>query len=151
MSVPTAPGAVLMGERDVESATMSEKGREITTLDPSEDPKHRSKVQRWIMTAIICLSSTCVTYNSSVVRLLRLLGQCPLNHPIPGCCHGTRTDARLSRLKRSHHSLRISVCGWAWVRPAFIRPAERVLRSLEGLRLFLRCPLRSHVGSSFRS
>lgn len=42
-------------------------GKCVTKLDPEEDPKQKPKLQRWIMTLIICASSLCVTYSSSVV------------------------------------------------------------------------------------
>lgn len=45
----------------------SEKEKLVTILDESESPKRRSKLQRWVMTIIVSLSSTCVTFNSSLV------------------------------------------------------------------------------------
>ena len=45
--------------------------KEVTTLDDYENPKKWTKMRRWIMTAIISLSSTCVTFNSSVVSVSR--------------------------------------------------------------------------------
>lgn len=52
-----------------ELRTSKGKTREVTTLDGGEDPKQWSKLRRWFITAIVSISSTCVTFNSSVVSL----------------------------------------------------------------------------------
>jgi hypothetical protein len=46
------------------------EGKEVVTLDAEDDPKNRTKLRRWFMTAIICVSSICVTFDSSVVSTL---------------------------------------------------------------------------------
>lgn len=64
-------------ENGPEQQTFSESEKQesklVTSLDASDDPKQRPILQRWIMVLIICASSLCVTFSSSVVCLRFLL------------------------------------------------------------------------------